>query len=93
VVLKLSTLQSRIILIQLNDSFLHIRNELDYTMSIPHQNLLIIAIVLIIVGAVLYYWVDIPVGPTTVGTIIIVLGVIALVVWFILVLIAAIKNA
>ena len=62
-------------------------------MSIPHEQLLIIAIVLLVIGAILFYTFNIPIGPIGLGTLILILGAIAFVIWFVLMLITAIKHA
>ncbi len=60
-------------------------------MIIANQNLLIIALVLIIVGAVLFYT-PIPYPGGTIGNILMIIGIIVLVIWIILMIISAINK-
>jgi hypothetical protein len=59
--------------------------------GISHQNLLILAIVLIIIGTVLLY-APIPYPAGTIGNILIIIGIIVLVIWIVLMVIAAIRH-
>jgi len=59
--------------------------------SISHQNLLILAIVLIVIGAVLLY-APIPYPAGTIGNILIIIGIIVLVIWVVLMVVAAIRH-
>jgi hypothetical protein len=59
--------------------------------AISHLNLLILAIVLIVVGAVLLYS-PIPYPAGTIGDIFIIIGIIVLVFWVVLMVIAAIRH-
>jgi len=59
---------------------------------IGHQNLLILAIVLLVIGAVLLYS-PIPYPAGTIGDILIIIGVFVLVIWIIFMLVWAIRRA
>ncbi|HMG39363.1 MAG TPA: hypothetical protein VK566_09295 [Nitrososphaeraceae archaeon] len=59
--------------------------------TISNQNLLILAIVLIVIGAVLLYS-PIPYPAGTIGNILIVVGIIVLVIWIVLMVIGAIRH-
>lgn len=59
--------------------------------AISHQNLLILAIVLIVIGAVLLYS-PIPYPAGTIGNIFIIIGIIVLVIWVVLMVIVAIRH-
>lgn len=59
--------------------------------GISHQNLLILAIVLIAIGAVLLY-APIPYPAGAIGNILIIIGIIVLVIWIVLMVIAAIRH-
>jgi hypothetical protein len=59
--------------------------------GISHQNLLILAIVLIVIGAVLLY-APIPYPAGTIGNILIIIGIIVLVIWIVLMVFAAIRH-
>jgi hypothetical protein len=59
--------------------------------TISNQNLLILAIVLIVIGAVLLYS-PIPYPAGTIGNILIVIGIIVLVIWVMLMVIGAIRH-
>jgi len=60
--------------------------------TIGHQNLLILAIVLLVIGAVLVYS-PIPHPAVTIGDILITIGIIVLVIWIIFMLVWAIRRA
>jgi hypothetical protein len=62
-------------------------------LNIPHPVLIGIFIVFIAVGVLMSYFFDVDVGPTSVSVILIVLGVIALIIWFILVVWGHVKHA
>ena len=55
------------------------------------MNLLILAIVLIVIGAVLLY-APIPYPAGTIGNILMIIGIIVLVIWIVLMVIAAIRH-
>ena len=59
--------------------------------GISHQNLLILAIVLIVIGAVLFY-APIPYPAGSTGNILMIIGIIVLVIWIVLMVIAAIRQ-
>ena len=59
--------------------------------TISNQNLLILAIVLIVIGAVLLYS-PIPYPAGTIGNILIAIGIIVLVIWIVLMVIGAIRH-
>ena len=59
--------------------------------TISNQNLLILAIILIVIGAVLLYS-PIPYPAGTIGNILIVVGIIVLVIWIVLMVIGAIRH-
>jgi hypothetical protein len=59
--------------------------------TISNQNLLILAIVLIVIGAVLLYS-PIPYPAGTIGNILIVIGIIVLIIWIVLMVIGAIRH-
>ncbi|HEX7179285.1 MAG TPA: hypothetical protein VF220_06120 [Nitrososphaeraceae archaeon] len=59
--------------------------------GISNQNLLILAIVLIVIGAVLFY-APIPYPAGAIGNILIIIGIIVLVIWIVLMVIAAIRH-
>jgi hypothetical protein len=59
--------------------------------AISNQNLLILAIVLIVIGAVLLY-APIPYPAGTIGNILIIIGIIVLVIWVVLMVIVAIRR-
>ena len=63
----------------------------QYMTTISNQNLLILAIVLIVIGAVLLYS-PIPYPAGTIGNILIVIGIIVLVIWIVLMVIGAIRH-
>ena len=59
--------------------------------GISHPNLLILAIVLIVIGAVLFY-APIPYPAGSIGNILMIIGIIVLVIWIVLMVIAAIRH-
>lgn len=59
--------------------------------AISNQNLLILALVLIVIGAVLLY-APIPYPAGTIGNILIIIGIIVLVIWIVLMIVRAIKH-
>ena len=59
--------------------------------TISNQNLLILALILIVIGAVLLYS-PIPYPAGTIGHILIVIGIIVLVIWIVLMVIGAIRH-
>jgi len=59
--------------------------------AISNQNLLILASVLIVIGAVLLY-APIPYPAGTIGNILIIIGIIVLVIWVVLKVTAAIRR-
>lgn len=64
--------------------------------GISHQNLLILAIVLIVIGAVVIgavlLYAPIPYPAGAIGNILIIIGIIVLVIWIVLMVIAAIRH-
>ena len=60
--------------------------------AISNQNLLILAIVLIVIGAILLY-APIPYPAGTIGNILIIIGIIVLVIWIVLMIVRAIRHA
>jgi Na+/phosphate symporter len=59
--------------------------------AISNQSLLILALVLIVIGAILLYS-PIPYPAGTIGNIIIVIGIIVLVIWIVLMVVRAIRH-
>ena len=59
--------------------------------TISNQNLLILAIVLIVIGAILFY-APIPYPAGTIGNILIVIGIIVLVIWIVLMIVRATRH-
>lgn len=59
--------------------------------AISNQSLLILAIVLIVIGAVLLYS-PIPYPAGTIGNILIVIGIIVLVIWIVLMIVRTIRH-
>ena len=59
--------------------------------AISNQSLLIIALVLIVIGAILLYS-PIPYPAGTIGNILIVIGIIVLVIWIVLMVARAIRH-
>ena len=65
---------------------------LFYNMTaISNQSLLILALVLIVIGAILLYS-PIPYPAGTIGNILIVIGIIVLVIWIVLMVVKAIRH-
>jgi hypothetical protein len=60
-------------------------------MNFPHEQLLILAIVLIIIGAILYY-APLPYPAGTIGNIILIIGIIVLVIWIVLLVVHYLKG-
>jgi Na+/phosphate symporter len=58
---------------------------------ISNQSLLILALVLIVIGAILLYS-PIPYPAGTIGNILIVIGIIVLVIWIVLMVVKAIRH-
>jgi hypothetical protein len=59
--------------------------------AISNQSLLILAIVLIVIGAVLFY-APIPYPAGTIGNILIIIGIIVLVIWIVLMVVKTIRH-
>lgn len=59
--------------------------------AISNQSLLILALVLIVIGAILLYS-PIPYPAGTIGNILIVIGIIVLVIWIVLMVVRAIRH-
>ena len=59
--------------------------------AISNQSLLILAIVLIVIGAVLLYT-PIPYPAGTIGNILIIIGIIVLVIWIVLMVVRTIRH-
>jgi hypothetical protein len=59
--------------------------------AITNQSLLILAIVLIVIGAVLLY-APIPYPAGTIGNILIIIGIIVLVIWIVLMVVRTIRR-
>ncbi|MDW0119795.1 MAG: hypothetical protein QOK88_10475 [Nitrososphaeraceae archaeon] len=59
--------------------------------AISNQSLLILALVLIVIGAILLYS-PIPYPAGTIGNILIVIGIIVLVIWIVLMVVKAIRH-
>ena len=59
--------------------------------AITNQSLLILALVLIVIGAVLFY-APIPYPAGTIGNILIIIGIIVLVIWIVLMVVRAIRH-
>jgi phosphatidylserine synthase len=59
--------------------------------AISNQSLLILALVLIVIGAILLYS-PIPYPGGTIGNILIVIGIIVLVIWIVLMVVKAIRH-
>jgi Na+/phosphate symporter len=59
--------------------------------AISSQSLLILALVLIVIGAILLYS-PIPYPAGTIGNILIVIGIIVLVIWIVLMVVRAIRH-
>ncbi|HEY7777391.1 MAG TPA: hypothetical protein VIA09_02530 [Nitrososphaeraceae archaeon] len=59
--------------------------------AISNQSLLILAIVLIVIGAILLYS-PIPYPAGTIGNILIVIGIIVLVIWIVLMIVRTIRH-
>jgi hypothetical protein len=59
--------------------------------AISNQSLLILAIVLIVIGAVLLYS-PIPYPAGTIGNILIVIGIIVLVIWIVLMIVKTLRH-
>jgi len=60
--------------------------------AISRQNLLILAIILIVIGAVLLY-APIPYAAGTIGNILIIIGITVLVIWIVFMVIGVIRHA
>jgi Na+/phosphate symporter len=59
--------------------------------AISNQSLLILAIVLIVIGAILLYS-PIPYPAGTIGNILIIIGIIVLVIWIVLMVVKTIRH-
>jgi Na+/phosphate symporter len=59
--------------------------------AVSNQSLLILALVLIVIGAILLYS-PIPYPAGTIGNILIVIGIIVLVIWIVLMVVRAIRH-
>jgi hypothetical protein len=59
--------------------------------AISNQNLLILAIVLIVIGTILLY-APIPYPAGTIGNTLIIIGIIVLVIWIVLMIVKAIRH-
>jgi Na+/phosphate symporter len=59
--------------------------------AISNQSLLILALVLIVIGAILLYS-PIPYPAGTIGNILIIIGIIVLVIWIVLMVVRAIRH-
>jgi Na+/phosphate symporter len=59
--------------------------------AISNQSLLILALVLIVIGAILLYS-PVPYPAGTIGNILIVIGIIVLVIWIVLMVVRAIRH-